>query len=126
MPFDHGCRFQQHHGVQGRARPLLARPIAEIVPAEILTILKRIEKSGRRATARRLRGGDPAGRLPPRRHSPAAVVREQLLLALEDIEQAVAGNQAADDKKDPVVARTRGDKRRSNRGAFPAHLPHVD
>jgi hypothetical protein len=38
------------------ARPLSARPIAEIVPAEILTILKRIEKSGRRETARRLRG----------------------------------------------------------------------
>jgi hypothetical protein len=28
---------------------------------------------------------------------------EQLLLALEDIEQAVAGNEAADDKKDPVA-----------------------
>jgi integrase len=38
------------------ARPLSARPIAEIVPAEILNILKRIEKSGRRDTARRLRG----------------------------------------------------------------------
>ena len=38
------------------AKPLSARPIAEIVPAEILTILKRIEKSGRRETARRLRG----------------------------------------------------------------------
>jgi len=38
------------------ARPLSPRPIAEIVPAEILTIIKRIEKSGRRNTARRLRG----------------------------------------------------------------------
>ena len=38
------------------AAPLSARPAAEIVPAEILTILKRIEKSGRRDTARRLRG----------------------------------------------------------------------
>jgi len=51
---------------------------------------------------------------------------EQLLLALEDIEQAVAGNEAADDKKDPAAARARGDKRRANRGALPAHLPHVD
>src|ERR1700694_5759766 len=51
---------------------------------------------------------------------------EQLLLALEDIEQAVAGNEAADDNKDPAAARTRGDKRRTNRGALPAHLPHVD
>jgi transposase len=51
---------------------------------------------------------------------------EQLLLALEDIEQAVAGNEAADDKKDPAAARRHGDKRRANRGALPAHLPHVD
>src|SRR5207302_253845 len=35
---------------------------------------------------------------------------EQLLLALEDIEQAIAGNEAADDKKDPVAARARSEK----------------
>ena len=52
--------------------------------------------------------------------------REQLLLALEDIEQAVAGDEAADDKKDAVAAQRRADKRRTNRGALPAHLPHVD
>jgi transposase len=51
---------------------------------------------------------------------------EQLLLALEDIEQAIAGNEAADDKKDAVAARARVEKRRVNRGALPAHLPHVD
>ena len=38
------------------ASPLTKRPIAEITPAEILLILKRYEKSGRRDTARRLRG----------------------------------------------------------------------
>ncbi len=38
------------------ASPLATRPVAEIVPAEILQLLKRIEKSGRRETARRLRG----------------------------------------------------------------------
>jgi integrase len=38
------------------AAPLAARPIAEIVAAEILVVLKRIEKSGRRESARRLRG----------------------------------------------------------------------
>ena len=38
------------------AAPLARRPIAEIVPAEILAVLKRIERSGRRETARRLRG----------------------------------------------------------------------
>ena len=51
---------------------------------------------------------------------------EQLLLALEDIEQAIAGNEAADDKKDAVAARARAQKRRVNRGALPAHLPRVD
>src|SRR5256884_9636451 len=51
---------------------------------------------------------------------------EQLLLALEDIEQAIAGNEAADDKKDTVAARARSEKRRANRGALPIHLPHVD
>lgn len=38
------------------AAPLCDRPIAEITAAEILDLLKRIEKSGRRETARRLRG----------------------------------------------------------------------
>ena len=51
---------------------------------------------------------------------------EQLLLALEDVEQAVAGKEAAEDKKDPAGGRARAEKRRTNRGALPAHLPHVD
>ena len=42
--------------LQELCRPIEARPIAEITPAEILDLLKRIEKSGRRETARRMRG----------------------------------------------------------------------
>lgn len=38
------------------AAPLSNRPITEVTPAELLTLLQRIEKSGRRETARRLRG----------------------------------------------------------------------
>lgn len=38
------------------AAPLTHRPIAEITAAEVLDVLKRVEKSGRRETARRLRG----------------------------------------------------------------------
>jgi integrase len=38
------------------ASPLAKRPVAEILPAEILGLLKRIEGLGRRETARRLRG----------------------------------------------------------------------
>ena len=51
---------------------------------------------------------------------------EQLLLAIEDIEQAIAGDEAAQDKKDPAGARKRADRRRGDRGALPAHLPHID
>jgi integrase len=38
------------------ARPIAARAIAEITAAEVLDLLQRIEKSGRRETARRMRG----------------------------------------------------------------------
>jgi transposase len=51
---------------------------------------------------------------------------EQLHLALEDVEQIIAANEAEDDKKDPSAARARAEKRRANRGALPAHLPRVD
>ena len=51
---------------------------------------------------------------------------EQLLLAIEDIEQALAGDEATEDKKDPAGARERAEKRRADRGALPAHLPHID
>ena len=50
---------------------------------------------------------------------------EQFALALEDIEQAIAGSEADDDKKDEAGAHARAEKRRSNRGALPAHLPRV-
>jgi integrase len=38
------------------AASLSKRPISEITPAEILAVLKQVEKSGRRETARKLRG----------------------------------------------------------------------
>jgi transposase len=50
---------------------------------------------------------------------------DQLQLALEDTEQAIAADEAEDDKKDPAAARARADKRRADRGALPAHLPRV-
>ena len=42
--------------LQELAAPLTKRPITKITSAEILAILKRVEKTGRRETARRLRG----------------------------------------------------------------------
>ena len=53
-------------------------------------------------------------------------IPSSLLLAIEDIEQAIAGKRRPTDKKDPAGARARCDKRRASRGALPGHLPHVD
>jgi transposase len=50
---------------------------------------------------------------------------DQLALAFEDVEQAVAAAEADDDKKDPTAAKARADKRRANRGALPAGLPRI-
>jgi len=82
------------------ALPLADRPIEEITPAEILSLLRRIEKTGRRETARRLRGAigsvfklaivtlraesDPTvplhgALLPPKVESRAAITDEQEL-----------------------------------------------
>jgi len=52
--------------------------------------------------------------------------RDQLLLALEDIEQAIAEGEARDDKKDVQAAKARAETRHANRGALPLHLPRVD
>ncbi|QPC94815.1 integrase arm-type DNA-binding domain-containing protein [Mesorhizobium sp. INR15] len=91
------------------ACPLAKRPIKEITPAEILQLLQKIERSGRRETARRLRGvigsvfrlaivtlraeGDPTlplrGALqPPKANGRAAITDEkkfgQLLVAIDE------------------------------------------
>ena len=41
--------------LENLAAPIAKRPISEITPAEVLDLLKRVEKSGRRESARRLR-----------------------------------------------------------------------
>jgi transposase len=51
---------------------------------------------------------------------------DQLLLAIEDTEQAIAANEATADKSDAAAAKARAEKRRCNRGALPAHLPRID
>src|SRR6185437_11059460 len=50
---------------------------------------------------------------------------DQFALAFEDVEQAVAASEAADDKQNEAPAKSRADKRRASRGALPAHLPRV-
>ena len=50
---------------------------------------------------------------------------DQFALALEDIEQAIAASEAADDKPNKAAASARAEKRRAHRGALPAHLPRV-
>jgi hypothetical protein len=46
---------------------------------------------------------------------------DQLNLALEDLEQAVAESEAEQEKSDPVLRRDRSEKRRAARGPFPDH-----
>ncbi len=51
--------------------------------------------------------------------------RDQLELTLEDVEQAIAGIEAGEDKESPAKSRERAAKRRANRGALPEHLPRI-
>lgn len=47
---------KNHWLLEDLAAPIAKRPVTEITPAEILDLLKKVEKSGRRESARRLRG----------------------------------------------------------------------
>lgn len=50
---------------------------------------------------------------------------DQLALAFEDIETAIAACEAQSDKLDKAGAAKRAGERRANRGALPAHLPRL-
>jgi transposase len=51
---------------------------------------------------------------------------DQLLLALEEVEQGVANGEAEADAADLSARTRRAAKRRANRGSLPAHLPRVE
>jgi uncharacterized protein YlxW (UPF0749 family) len=51
---------------------------------------------------------------------------DQLNLAFEDLEQAVAEAEAEQEKTDPALKRARVEKRRAVRGSLPEHLPRVE
>jgi transposase len=51
---------------------------------------------------------------------------DQMLLALEDVEQGEAGVAAEREDKSPAERATAARKRRMNRGSLPAHLPRID
>jgi transposase len=51
---------------------------------------------------------------------------DQLNLALEDLEQAVALGEAEREKADPALRKARSEKRRAGRGSLPEHLPRVE
>ena len=51
---------------------------------------------------------------------------DQLNLAFEDLEQAVAEAEAEQEKADPALTRARAEKRRAERGSLPEHLPRVE
>ena len=51
---------------------------------------------------------------------------DQMLLGLEDVEQAEADRAAQTDGSSPADRQDRAHKRRINRGALPAHLPRIE
>lgn len=51
---------------------------------------------------------------------------DQLLLGLEEAEQIEAAGEEEAERADPVKRRERAAKRRTNRGALPAHLPRIE
>ena len=51
---------------------------------------------------------------------------DQLALALEDVEQAIAETEARQEKADPAFKRARVETRRAGRGSLPEHLPRVE
>jgi transposase len=51
---------------------------------------------------------------------------EQMLLGLEDVEQVAASGEAGKDESARESRTARAHKRRTNRGALPAHLPRIE
>ena len=51
---------------------------------------------------------------------------DQLALALEDVEQAVAEIEAQQEKANPAFKRVRAETRRAGRGSLPEHLPRIE
>jgi transposase len=51
---------------------------------------------------------------------------DQLNLALEDLEQAIAESETEQEKADPALRQARSQKRRAGRGPLPEHLPRVE
>ena len=51
---------------------------------------------------------------------------DQMLLGLEDVEQAAASREAEIDAASPAERANRSAKRRMNRGSLPAHLPRIE
>ena len=51
---------------------------------------------------------------------------DQMLLALEDVEQTEAGNAEATESKSAAARSEAARRRRRNRGALPAHLPRIE
>src|SRR5450432_1382183 len=87
---------------------LKAMLIAERVRSErLVQIIKELQRH---------RFGRRAERLP----------EDQLLLALEDLEQGAAETAAEAETKSPPMRAEATRKRRANRGALPAHLPRIE
>jgi transposase len=95
-------------GLPDDAGTLKAMLIAERVRNErLLQIIKELQRH---------RFGRRAETLP----------EDQMLLGLEDVEQAAASGEAENDAANPADRANRSAKRRMNRGSLPTHLPRVE
>ena len=94
-------------GLRAFVRELIAERDAAMARCEKLEHLLRV--------ARNAQYGRSSEKLNP----------DQLELTLEDVEQAVAGIEAQENKASPAKGRERAAKRRANRGALPEHLPRI-
>ena len=65
---------------------------------------------------RRMQFGRKSERLP----------EDQLQLAIEDTEAAIAKVEAETEQRDPALRREQATRRRTNRGRLPAHLPRIE
>jgi len=52
--------------------------------------------------------------------------KDQMLLGLEDVEQTAASDEATAAQSAPADRAARAEKRRTNRGSLPAHLPRIE
>src|SRR5215212_11607259 len=113
-------------------------PAAEPLPNEVAALRARLAQACAERDAERAEKAQLASQNDRLRHLIRQLQRlqfgrrsekldpDQLALALEDVEQAIAETEAQQEKADPAFKRARAETRRTSRGSLPEHLPRVE